>query len=68
MLIRKQTGEAGIPSVSTGAVGECCWPHDAESVYKPRVKPRRLPADTPNILIVLIDDAAPACHRRSVAK
>src|ERR1700691_3995554 len=30
-----------------------------ESVYKQRVKPRRLPADAPNILIVLIDDAAP---------
>ena len=31
-----------------------------ESVYKQRVAPRRLPADTPNILIVLIDDAGPA--------
>src|SRR6476661_1802751 len=31
-----------------------------ESVYRPRAKPRRLPADTPNILIVLIDDAGPA--------
>jgi arylsulfatase A-like enzyme len=31
-----------------------------ESVYKPRVSPRRLPADAPNILIVLIDDAGPA--------
>ena len=31
-----------------------------ESVYKQRLKPRRLPADTPNILIVLIDDAGPA--------
>ena len=31
-----------------------------ESVYKQRVKPRRLPADAPNILIVLIDDAGPA--------
>ena len=30
-----------------------------ESVYKPRVEPRRLPADSPNILIVLIDDAGP---------
>ena len=30
-----------------------------ESVYKPRVEPRRLPADAPNILIVLIDDAGP---------
>jgi hypothetical protein len=28
-----------------------------ESVYKRRVEPRRLPADVPNILIVLIDDA-----------
>ena len=31
-----------------------------ESVYRQRVKPRRLPADAPNILIVLIDDAGPA--------
>jgi arylsulfatase A-like enzyme len=31
-----------------------------ESVYRQRVEPRRLPADAPNILIVLIDDAGPA--------
>ena len=31
-----------------------------ESVYRPRATPRRLPADAPNILIVLIDDAGPA--------
>ena len=30
-----------------------------ESVYQPRVQPRRLPDDAPNILIVLIDDAGP---------
>jgi len=30
-----------------------------ESVYKRRVEPRRLPPDSPNILIVLIDDAGP---------
>src|ERR1700677_2357413 len=30
-----------------------------ESVYKRRVEARRLPADAPNILIVLIDDAGP---------
>jgi arylsulfatase A-like enzyme len=30
-----------------------------ESVYHRRVLPRRLPADAPNILIVLIDDAGP---------
>ncbi len=30
-----------------------------ESVYKRRVEPRRLPTDSPNILIVLIDDAGP---------
>jgi arylsulfatase len=30
-----------------------------ESVYKRRVEPRHLPADAPNILIVLIDDAGP---------
>jgi arylsulfatase len=31
-----------------------------ESVYKPRVEPRRLPADAPNILIVILDDVGPA--------
>src|SRR5579864_5125349 len=31
-----------------------------ESVYRQRVPPRRLPADAPNIVIVLIDDAGPA--------
>ncbi|GAA4739285.1 arylsulfatase [Actinomycetospora chibensis] len=30
-----------------------------ESVYAQRVRPRRLPDDAPNILIVLIDDAGP---------
>jgi hypothetical protein len=30
-----------------------------ESIYKRRVEPRRLPANSPNILIVLIDDAGP---------
>ena len=30
-----------------------------ESVYSPHPVPRRLPADAPNILIVLIDDAGP---------
>lgn len=30
-----------------------------ESVYKPRETPQRLPADAPNILIILIDDAGP---------
>ena len=34
-----------------------------ESVYKRRVEPRRLPADAPNILIVLIDDAGPGLPR-----
>lgn len=31
-----------------------------ESHYQRRVEPQRLPADAPNILIVLIDDAGPA--------
>ena len=31
-----------------------------ESVYSPRAATRRLPADAPNILIVLIDDVGPA--------
>lgn len=30
-----------------------------ESVYQRRIEPSRLPADAPNILIVLIDDAGP---------
>ena len=30
-----------------------------ESVYEPRVTPRRLPEDAPNILIILMDDAGP---------
>ncbi|HKE00979.1 MAG TPA: arylsulfatase [Planctomycetota bacterium] len=30
-----------------------------ESVYKRRVEPRRLPADAPNILVILIDDVGP---------
>ena len=30
-----------------------------DSVYAPRVAPRRLPEDVPNILVVLIDDAGP---------
>ena len=34
-----------------------------ESVYNRRVTPRRLPADAPNILIVLIDDAGPGLQR-----
>ena len=31
-----------------------------ESAYEPRVTPRRLAEDAPNILIVMIDDAGPA--------
>src|SRR5262245_61727181 len=31
-----------------------------ESVYRRREAPRRLPADAPNIVIVLVDDAGPA--------
>ncbi|MFC9787267.1 arylsulfatase [Rhodococcus sp. NPDC127528] len=30
-----------------------------ESVYSPREKPRRLPDDAPNVIVVLIDDAGP---------
>ncbi len=30
-----------------------------ESVYQPRVEPKRLPADAPNILIILMDDVGP---------
>jgi hypothetical protein len=30
-----------------------------DSVYKQRANPKRLPADAPNILIILIDDAGP---------
>ena len=31
----------------------------AESIYSPKPAAKRLPADAPNILIVLIDDAGP---------
>ena len=31
-----------------------------ESVYQPRVQPKHLPPDAPNIIIVLIDDVGPA--------
>ena len=41
------------PSASTAA------PTMQESVYKQRVAPSHLPADAPNVLIVLIDDAGP---------
>ncbi len=41
------------PSASTAG------PTMQESEYKTRMKPRRLPADFPNILIVLIDDVGP---------
>ena len=44
------------PTPSTSIAGRTMQ----ESVYKQRITPRRLPADTPNILIVLIDDAGPA--------
>ena len=30
-----------------------------ESTYEPRVTPRRLPENAPNILIVMIDDSGP---------
>ncbi|HNP60069.1 MAG TPA: arylsulfatase, partial [Nitrospirales bacterium] len=30
-----------------------------ESIYRQRVEPKRLPADVPNILLVLIDDSGP---------
>ena len=31
-----------------------------DSIHKKRVEPKRLPADAPNILIILIDDVGPA--------
>ena len=30
-----------------------------ESVYSPKPSPRRLPPSTPNILVILVDDAGP---------
>ncbi len=39
-----------------------------ESTYARRTELRRLPADAPNILIVLIDDAGQAFRRRSAAR
>jgi arylsulfatase len=40
--------------------GSTANPTMQESVYSPRAATRRLPANAPNILIVLIDDAGPA--------
>ena len=40
------------PTPSAGIAGRTMQ----ESVYKQRVKPRRVPADAPNIFIVRIDD------------
>lgn len=31
-----------------------------ESTYQPRVQPRRLPKDAPNVLIIMLDDVGPA--------
>ena len=39
-----------------------------ESTYHPRQIPKRLHDGSPNIVIVLIDDAGPACRRRSAAR
>ena len=39
-----------------------------ESTYTPRVIPPRLHEDSPNIVIVLIDDAGPGCRPRSAAR
>src|ERR1700736_2452585 len=52
----RQSGLPSPPTPSASIAGRTMQ----ESVYKQRVRPRRLPADAPNILIVLIDDAGPA--------
>lgn len=44
------------PTRSAGKVG----PTIKESTYKPRVEPRRLPADAPNVVIIMLDDVGPA--------
>ena len=54
--LEKQESLPFPPTPSTSIAGRTMQ----ESVYKQRVTPRRLPADAPNILIVLIDDAGPA--------
>lgn len=41
------------PSASTAGLSM------QDSIYKKRVEPQRLPADAPNILIILIDDVGP---------
>ena len=53
--IRKQDYLPFPPTPSASIAGRTMQ----ESIYKRRVEPRRLPADSPNILIVLIDDAGP---------
>ena len=45
--------------VSSGPVSQHRRPNDAGVGVQRRVEPRRLQADAPNILIVLIDDAGP---------
>jgi len=53
--VRKQDSLPFPPAPSGSIAGRTMQ----ESVYSPRPQPRRLPADAPNILIVLIDDAGP---------
>jgi hypothetical protein len=53
--VRRQDSLPFAPTPSASIAGRTMQ----ESVYKRRVEPRRLPADSPNILIVLIDDAGP---------
>ena len=53
--LEKQDSLPFPPTVSPGTASLTMQ----ESVYEQRVEPRRLPADAPNILIVLMDDAGP---------
>jgi arylsulfatase A-like enzyme len=53
--VRKQDHLPFPPTPSASIAGRTMQ----ESVYNRRVEPRRLPPDSPNILIVLIDDAGP---------
>lgn len=71
LMTASTTGASSAPeSTSASAQGTLPFPPEPsksiarrtmqESVYEPRQESSRLPADAPNILIVLIDDVGPA--------
>jgi arylsulfatase len=53
----QQSGESlPFPELQSGSIAGRTM---QESLYSPMPKPKRLPKDAPNILLVLIDDAGP---------